>query len=309
MASEGILELITSKFRKHDEWNMGKGKIANHLQIIRDGYFLKHFKSALQRRLIKGRLRISKNRQIIFNIYRDLKVILRKDDHLILWAYMYGLDKKMIETIENILKPGDTVVDIGAHKGLYSLICSALVEDSGTVFSFEPVPLLFKGLKEHADLNMVNNIFGYQCAVGKESRKAPFYISNRGGDEWSSLYRWNLAWNKGSDVEVINIDNWIKKKNIKKIDLLKVDAEGSEMDIIIGAEKTLGKGMIKAIIMEFNPATQMAANMSCRELYEVIRDKGYRWYQLPFKAGREIDGEVNKLNGLCDLIAISKIGS
>lgn len=281
-------------------------KLSEHVEIFRGKDPLKHYRNAFLRRLIRTRLKICKNRQMIFNLYRDVKVLLRSNDHLSLWAYMFGLDKKMIITLENILKPGNIVIDIGAHKGLYSLICSRLVGDKGKVFSFEPVPALLRGLRENVALNKIENIMSFENAVGKENGKAAFYISKKGGDEWSSLYRWNLARNRANDVHVIKIDDWAEDNCIKKIDLIKVDAEGSEIDVIIGAEKTLRRGKIKAIIMEFNPETQMAANRSCRELYESVEAIGYRWYELPFMSGREIDGRVEKLNGLCDLIAISQ---
>ena len=79
-----------------------------------------------------------------------------------------------------------------------------------------------------------------KLALGKEKGKAVFY------NEYSSLFRRNLIGKKWKDlkhsnfeVEVDTVDNYCLENGIVKIDLLKIDAEGSDLNVILGAAKML----------------------------------------------------------------------
>lgn len=280
-------------------------RVRNHINVILHGEPLLHYKFALHRRMLGLRVRLAKDQQLVFNLHNNIKAILKRNDSLALWAYFYGLDSVIVQTLENYLKPGMIIADVGANTGLYTLICASLVGGTGKVYAFEPVPWLVQRLEENARLNSMTNIETYNVAVGIKAGKSNLYLS-KSGSEWSSLYEWELTCNKYIEVNIVTLDDWIQKYYIKNIDLLKVDAEGSELDIFLGGEKSLREGIIKAIIVEFNKETQKAAGFSCDDLRQSLAQYGFEWYNLPYDTCHFTQVDWSSLGGLSDLIAVKR---
>jgi FkbM family methyltransferase len=78
---------------------------------------------------------------------------------------------------EKLLRPGSTVVDVGANQGLYSLLFSKLVGPQGRVFSFEPDPALFQSLQNNCYRNGATNIKYFNCALGAQVETLMLYHS------------------------------------------------------------------------------------------------------------------------------------
>src|ERR1700686_759470 len=71
--------------------------------------------------------------------------------------------------VERFLRPGMTVLDLGAHQGLYTLLASLRVSPSGKVISFEPSPRERRALRLHVTLNLRSNVMVQGLAVGDEN--------------------------------------------------------------------------------------------------------------------------------------------
>ena len=140
----------------------------------------------------------------------------------------------------NFLKKGDCFVDIGAHVGYYSVLSSDLVEESGSVHSFEPTPRTFNSLK----LNTENkkNVKINNFAVLNEEKEISFIdygpkfsafngFKDRTSDDTEFLR------NDGVEIKVntIIIDDYCKKNDIKPT-FIKIDAEGAEHLILKGMD-------------------------------------------------------------------------
>jgi hypothetical protein len=106
------------------------------------------------------------------------------------------------------------------------------------------------------------------------------------------------------DVKVIPLDEWIQENSIKSIDLMKVDVEGSEIDIFSGAQGALKKGIINAIIVEYNQQTQRAGGFSGYDLCQSLARFGFDWYRLPYAGNQVTPVDWSRLPKLCDLLAI-----
>lgn len=265
-----------------------------------------HYKDALRRRLVRLLVRCNKEQQLVFNLYTEVKAILRNNDYLTLWAYLFGLNPGIIQTFENYLRPGMIVVDVGAHVGLYAIISTSMVSTTGKVYTFEPVPWLAQRLEDNARLNSMTNIKAFNMAVGAKSGKSNLYLSKCGGDEWSSLYQWRLSGNRYIEIPVITLDEFIANNNIKRIDLLKVDTEGSELDVLLGAQGALKDGVIKAILVEFNSETQMAAGFTAHDLQQSLVQYGFDWYSLPYHSHHRTQVDWSSCGELSDFIAVKR---
>ncbi|HLG97618.1 MAG TPA: FkbM family methyltransferase [Bryobacteraceae bacterium] len=125
--------------------------------------------------------------------------------------------------------PNATVVDIGANKGFFSILAAqAAVE--GKVFSFEPLPELASALYKNIQLNGLQNVKVFQCAVSNHDQPTMFYVS-RSHDGCHSLYR-RAETDSVIQVYSTTLDKVCRDENIAGIDFLKLDCEGAEYDIL-----------------------------------------------------------------------------
>jgi len=166
------------------------------------------------------------------------------------------------------LREGMTVMDVGANLGLYSLLISRAVGPSGKVYAFEPVPEIFARLKEHIALNNATNVIPVPIALSDEKGTAKMFVKGGG----SSLFR--HVSDEFVDVQVERLDDFVEREGIERVDAIKIDAEGAELKVIRGADKTIRR--YKPILMvEIQAATLQAAGTTPEELFETIVGYGY----------------------------------
>jgi FkbM family methyltransferase len=164
------------------------------------------------------------------------------------------------------------IIDGGANTGSYSLLINKLCPGS-LVYSFEPVKSTFEKLKENvADYNNIiplnKGLFNDNC-----TREINLYESNI----HSSLYDiQGLPYeSKGRHtIELICGDDFVKDQNIGDIDLLKIDVEGAEYDAILGFERHIEKGKIKAIQFEYGYINIFTKKLLI-DYYNYFEGKGY----------------------------------
>ena len=152
-----------------------------------------------------------------------------------------------IEFCKKEIKKGDTAVDIGANIGLYTLFFSKLVGATGKVIAFEPDPENFDVLKKNIELNKITNVTLVQKGVSNKNETMKLYKSHASGAH--SLVR-NAKWQKDTytDIQTITLDDYFKGE---KIDMIKIDTEGFELEVIDGCIKLLENNKNMKIISEF----------------------------------------------------------
>jgi FkbM family methyltransferase len=135
---------------------------------------------------------------------------------------------------KNILKKGSVFVDIGANVGGYSLRAAAL---GAQVYALEPNHETYKVLKRNAEINDLS-LNAYNLAAGHFKGVARLY-SESGREGKASLIPYASA-SKVESVNVVTLDDLFSSE-IKTIDLLKIDVEGSELDVLKGSQEVLSK--------------------------------------------------------------------
>lgn len=142
---------------------------------------------------------------------------------------------------EKYIKPGATVLDIGAHIGLYSVFFAK--KSNGKVYSFEPTPDTGAVLRETVAINKLqNNITVVPAAVSFQPGMATFFISKTeeiatGNSLVDVDFGENYRRDGGYEVEVVSIDDFVQKNNLQP-SVLKIDAEGVELEVLRGAKNT-----------------------------------------------------------------------
>jgi FkbM family methyltransferase len=193
------------------------------------------------------------------------------------WKTLLGADNAESATsmcFRNLLQPGQTVVDVGANVGYYSLTAASRVGSSGRVIAFEPGPPAAARLLENVALNGFPNIEIVQSAVADRTGSVAFSLGN--DSEGSSMF--DISGNSVQryvDVPVTTLDGYLSTTATKHVDLLKIDAEGAELGVVMGARNLLADPDSPALIIEANPVTLSAAGTSVGELRDELNSLGY----------------------------------
>lgn len=137
---------------------------------------------------------------------------------------------------ENV-RVGNTVLDIGGHIGLFAVVTGRLVGREGKVFSFEPTPFTRSVLQEVVVLNGCSETVEVRGeAVSSEGGVTTFFDTGERISNANSLVKTDLS-KAEIRVPTISVDEFAAERKLK-IDCLKIDVEGAELDVLRGARNT-----------------------------------------------------------------------
>ena len=196
--------------------------------------------------------------------------------------YRYGVfEEGLTRMVLEYLKPGMTFFDIGAHIGYYTLLGSFLVGNEGQVHSFEPTPSSFSILRANTS-NRENVVLNNSAVL---SRGKIVFINDYGikYSAFNSIYNARLPQEilpklkvKKYEIESVSIDNYVENTGIIP-NFIKIDAESSEYEILIGMDKTINK-FHPMISIEVGDLAVKDVPTS-KDLINFLVNKGYQPYE------------------------------
>lgn len=177
------------------------------------------------------------------------------------------------------------VVDVGANKGYYSQQILDVFEDNiEKIYAFEPVPrfydIITNKFKENSLIETINS------ACSDEKRKDEFYeiidLKDEDAEGLSSLnfrevYN-NFKYSK-IEVDCIKLDDFILDNSINKIEFMKIDTEGHELSVLLGAKKSLENGLFDFIQIEYGNCIREAGK-DLIDIFNLLDSTEYRIYDL-----------------------------
>ena len=253
---------------------------------------VEYSRSCLPRSSVAKLAKISK--QIIrgkFASDEDLYISLPDDNVLILpisqlpevWLNILHIYcfKDYTPSIEFIPKPRWVVIDLGAYIGIYTLYALGLMGWNGTVLAVEPNPLAVQYLRMNIDINgLSDSVIIEPIAITSNTGYTELYVSEYWGTSTlfkDYLKRYGYKFRKHK-VRTLKVDELVRKYNLSKIDLMKIDVEGSEELIVNDLWRTLRHTLVEKIVIEVHRHVSSTYNLmlKLRSLnYEVwIRDLG-----------------------------------
>jgi len=168
-----------------------------------------------------------------------------------------------------LLRPADVFVDVGANLGYFSVLAASVVGDQGAVFAFEPDPSNFRLLEENAELNnLQHRITAVQAALSDEAEQGRLFLSaDNLGDH--QVYAGDEI-RPSIPIDLYQGSQYLETR-LQRLDLLKVDTQGSEYQVIAGLLPLLLKLQSKPrIIVELTPHALRQAGASGRRLIEAL---------------------------------------
>jgi len=196
------------------------------------------------------------------------------------------------EIVKKIIKKGDVVVDIGANIGYYTLLFAKLVGNDGKVFAFEPEPTNFELLKKNSEINSYKNVTLIKKAVSNKTEKTMLHLSK---DNKGSHTLVNTKYDDGSiEIESIRFDEYFKKYS-GKINFIKIDIEGSEVNAIKSMFSFLRKMEQIKILVEFSPFMINKSGINPKTFLNLLTDLDFKTYELDGKKRRIVPVDEHKL--------------
>jgi FkbM family methyltransferase len=161
------------------------------------------------------------------------------------WLGLY--EWPMQETFCRTIRKGDTIYDMGANVGFYSLLSSVLTGPTGKVFSFEPLPRNLTYLRKHIELNGLENCNVIPFAVSDTDGSSSFAVK---GACMSSLSS-NNSEESVIPVEMVALDTLVRTGKLPPPNVIKCDIEGAEDRALAGA---------KTVIQQHRPTLILATH-------------------------------------------------
>jgi FkbM family methyltransferase len=191
----------------------------------------------------------------------------------------YLPESRDFETFMHLVGPGSVVVDVGANFGLYALSAAAYAQPHGWVFAFEPAPNVFSLLERNIAGNGLGGaVTAKSAAVAGAAGKAQFFV---GRDvSFSSLHRTTRLDEDVTpvDVEVVTLDQALS--HVQSIDLLKIDVEGGEGDVLLGAREILKRSRAPIVQFEFSHKNMNEARRTAFDkTIAMLTGDGFRIYR------------------------------
>ncbi|MCX7697934.1 MAG: FkbM family methyltransferase [Candidatus Goldbacteria bacterium] len=204
-----------------------------------------------------------------------------------MWLGTY--ERKKVLVLSKMIKLGMVCYDIGAHVGYYSLLFSRYVGKTGMVYAFEPLPRNLKYLNNHLTLNKLLNvkIIPYAVSFKKGYSKLLFENENQ-----SFIARLDV--NGNLKINTICIDELVKNNLILSPNIIKIDVEGHELQVLMGAKQTL---------INFKPIIFVALdNMNTKKnIFDFLTNLGYNIYNLDLNLLK-----IENIDNINEIIAITK---
>jgi FkbM family methyltransferase len=164
---------------------------------------------------------------------------------------------------------GDTVIDVGAHFGLFSVVMARSVGPTGRVISFEPTPLTRAVLRETVRINGCDAIVEVRGeAVSKTTGTATFFDTGDVVSNANSLVHTQRS--QGSlEIKTVSLDDFVAEHHLA-VRCLKVDVEGAELDLLLGASKTLMNDR-PTVALSLHPASLEASGHSLADVWGLLQ--------------------------------------
>jgi FkbM family methyltransferase len=191
---------------------------------------------------------------------------------LVDWHLYYGLKETEHEKLYALCKEDFVVMDIGTNNGAVLMqLCQKV--NNGFVYGFEPDPTNFVRCQTNVALNDLKNLRVNNIGLGKEAGRLSLVVvdeTNMGMNKISSDFS-----SADSGVIINTVDNFIAENAITRVDLVKIDTEGFELNVLLGAAELL-RNMKPILFIELDDNNLKDQKQSAKQLISYLEGYQYR---------------------------------
>jgi FkbM family methyltransferase len=188
----------------------------------------------------------------------------------------HAYEEEVIESLEGILKPGDTFLDLGANEGFFSILGSKIVGPSGRVIAIEPQTRLQSVLVKNIAENKAFNVNVYQRVISDSQGIATLTLSPDMNTGSSGLIRVTKYKTATEEIIQLTFQQFIDQLNVRRIKLMKIDIESFEYEAVLGSRELFQTDLIENIALELHPDILESRGKSGTDIVEFLQSAGYK---------------------------------
>ena len=200
---------------------------------------------------------------------------------LIGWnVLMFGsYEPELRRVFESVLRPGDVAIDVGANVGWHTLLMARCVGPGGSVLAIEPNPSVRMRLERNVEINRLENVRILPFAVSNAECTAEFFAPAARDTGAGDGHLVPAGCGNGNiiSVDVRTLDGVVSERQLRGVDLIKLDIEGFEWPAMRGAERTIER-FRPVVVFEYNDEYVGRGTGSAREIGDFLGQLGYRLY-------------------------------
>jgi FkbM family methyltransferase len=203
-------------------------------------------------------------------------------------AFPWLFEPNELKLVARLLQPGMSVIDVGANIGLYSILAAMRTGPNGRVWAFEPSSESSNRLERNLRLNNCNTVEVVRLALS-DTISAASLISDQGFGDAYRYVRADAPPSDGEVVKVTTLDAWAAANSVGPIDFLKVDIEGGEYKMFLGAKEFLSSSPGLVIMFECERDWSSRAGWKPEDLFEFMKSLGLKLFAWQSRSGQWTD--------------------
>jgi FkbM family methyltransferase len=210
--------------------------------------------------------------------------------------YLFGaFERPTLNALRQLVKPGDTVLDVGANLGAHTLHLANAVGPAGRVFAFEPTDFAFQKLTKNLALNpelrdrvTLSQVFLVdQPGTPRESEIYSSWPLEQAGERHPKHLGKLQSTSQASEE---TLDGYVARNNIEKVDLIKIDVDGHEYTVLKGGREMLQK-FSPILVMELSPYVHSEQGNNFGDFIALLRDCRYSLTDLASRKPVKLDAD------------------
>jgi FkbM family methyltransferase len=197
-----------------------------------------------------------------------------------MWAGTY--EPHVRACLDALVEPEHVYLDVGGHIGYHAVAAAHKAGVNGRVSAFEADPVMYKRLSRNLDqFPWAQATHAAVWAHGGTLRFSRSPVAQESG--WGTLSEVrNFDKGEHVDVRAVSLDDWCRDTRLTRRDIMKLDAEGSELAVLRGAQGAL-KEFHPIMIIEINGIVFQQTGFSIAEVLDFLTARRYRLYSLSFR--------------------------
>lgn len=187
--------------------------------------------------------------------------------------YFGSFEPRETDIVAAHLRPGMTVVDVGAHVGYYTALAAERVGPAGRVIAIDPSPYVLARLRRMVASSGLRHVAVLPVALSDAEGEALLHLGLGARNHAPTLVAHGHT--QTTPVKTRTLDALATELGLEQVDLLKLDVEGWEPQVLRGAARLLEAGRVGAVLCEVNEPWVRAAGSSAAQLVATLREAGF----------------------------------